>query len=454
MSLSAHSSVLLPKQGDEIFVLFNTSESSEEVTNEPFKAFIVSCIPDFSRNQEVLANGSIHYWQTKDWEASTHAVKFLTGRRVQSVFSTQQFDAQPTPWAYNLVELMSEDVDEDTDFNLNEVEAPNAGNPLESLVTGLQSDVERTSMEINSLKHRIRSLETMLVNPQEQLMSSLAEHVRNYITASLMCEFSKSLKRNRRRSSRTKSIQDEFAIETGPLTCNFVEACTPCSFLTFEKVFNEFESSIMHHQSHKPVFYPSRPRRSFRGPMHSEYFLICPSLFAFCIAIGMSNDDIRKNLLWTQRDGRLRIAGAFTAGYIPSRSPGFVLPGFSSISISDLGSTEEHRDHSSPISITTARISTTEEVHDENRFRHAFIKQKLTVSRNTSFKPSFSLNPHNSFLITWRISKSLNQGMTTTSDVLGELKVSVPTVSSSSDFTIEQLSSLFSDEDLKSIVTI
>ena len=450
-----------PKQGDTIYVLWSTTSDNFETMEEPFKALVIDCVTDYSASTDILARGTLHYWPTKEYDSCSHVVQFLKGRRVRSTFSAQPFDGTPTPWSYSADDFLENTNDDNVyEYRICETnkQIPGKTELLATNVEVVQSDLHALTLKVKVLEDKVQYLASSFLTPQENVINGLLESVRSYATVSLLREFQRRCRGCVRRNSRNNSIRDKSATSIGPIVCNFVQTSTPCSFSTFQMLYTELGRSLSRHPVHAPVCIPEKPNRNFRSPMHSAYTLICPTFIALSTALGIKSSDVRKALLLSNSEEGLRLIGTFLTCSTDDRKPGFLLLGAAGFEYNDLFQQDDMKnDNSQRPSISTARIQTTEIIEEDFQFINHFQNEERSIPFNFPQNAPGTIDQLKYMFISWTGRKSLKrtyEGMVSTTDTLGELKVSIPTCTTTSSNIREQISSLFTASSISQCVTL
>ena len=91
---------VFPTKGSTIFVTWKVANLRHDEDLHTFRALVLGCTPDQSSNSEVVANGTLHYFGTENYNAETQVVEFLTYQRFRTENSVKESDKTPTPWSF------------------------------------------------------------------------------------------------------------------------------------------------------------------------------------------------------------------------------------------------------------------------------------------------------------------------------------------------------------------
>ena len=446
----------IPRAGSSIFVQWQIPENNKRKTTfQVFKAYVLSITSDVSEDTEVLANGAITYVETEEYNAVTHGVQFLTFRRVRTTSCIDgEFDATPCPWETSEGAFDDEEFSDEDATCLVPHEVIYVANSMGSWRTDMTNQLALTQVEIEKLKNQLKSLASNILNPTTGVLDAKCHEVRMYATANLFREVQKPVSGRVRRLSKSNSIQDEDAMAVGPIVTSFLKSKSDCSFQTFYKWFLEIESSVGQHPLHSPEYYPSRPSPFFCDPLHNKYTIVFPTITSICIALGIKNEDARKELLWTIRNETARVAGSFV--YKSEDSPAFLVLGTSSIPHSSLMLPDSHESSETPHSLTVLHIPSLSMDEDLLKLEESFCIQVRKTPRIHQKEIKAEPDIRKSILLTWSPKKSLKrrfQEMISNSDTLGEITVSLPTLSTVDKSLVDNLTDIVDPATLKQIIT-
>ena len=146
-----------------------------------------------------------------------------------------------------------------------------------------------------------------LSNPERTSFERSCNNLRSYAVTAIPREFQRRQNTKVRPGSRSSSITDQKGIEVGPISQQHLSCSTACSFSALKEIFFELHQSLKHQPSNGLLLYPLKLLKLVSQRVHSKFSIGCSSFLTFCLAISISKDEIRKALLWNERDGALRI---------------------------------------------------------------------------------------------------------------------------------------------------
>lgn len=443
--------------GDFIYVLWNISESQNEVVNENFKALVLSTTPLLTKSTDVIATGTIQYLPTKTYESSTHVVSFLSSSRIQSTFSSSEFCSTPTPWSYS-PNVQDEEKIEHEIFEQFANGTSVKVDDIRGIETETQEDqIEKLRIELFRCSSKIHRLSEYVFDKKDIADERTKSSVRSYITMNLFNQHQKRINTRVRRISSINQNYDGSALAIGSVTRNFLKASTPCSYETFKLIFHEYDISISPFPEHNPTCFPSKPYLSVKAPFHEKYTITCPTFLSLCVALGITDERVRREVLWNQEKGALRLIGSLVYEELDENSPAFILLGRSSVPHRILSQQDNANSVVQSVRYTAAKIQDTTFDSEAFRFFKTFEREEIehcVRATNLLDKQCDSLS---SIKITWEESKCLKRkyrDMISCHDILGTLSVSVPTCTTTSKTILSQLEKIFSPRVIQSCVSL
>lgn len=162
---------------------------------------------------------------------------------------------------------------------------------------------------------------------QDEVGAKITDSVRHSYTMELLKEHQKKISGGPRRVSSSNSYSEIHAQAIGPLTTNLIQTSISCSFETFKLFLRQYEMSVADFSIHKPYCSPSKPYLSARAPFHDKFIITCPTFMSLYIALGITNEQIRREILWKREKDAFRFVGTFVCDQFNQETPGFVLLG-------------------------------------------------------------------------------------------------------------------------------
>ena len=197
-------------------------------------------------------------------------------------------------------------------------------------------------------------------------MNGISANVHTYATVELCCQFQKSIRGRVLRVSKTNSIKNAQAYSVGDITQYFINVRTPCSFSVFKQIYIDALCALSDAVLHKPYCTPDEPVMNVQDLMNASFSVCSLSFFGLCTALGIKSEKLRKQLLWTEKEERLRIIGNFSARPEDETCPAYIFLGNEVPSLTSLSDVENVDVRPMRKQISVARIQSTETNDDSS----------------------------------------------------------------------------------------
>ena len=432
----------------------------------PFKASVVHVSKSTQKEESVIGYGVLHYYPQLGYEYDVHHVKFMTFKRLcTTVASTSDSERAPTQWAYESSEFDDSDSEEnEIDEGIAMQHKSNGEVMSDSEIRQMQlkSRVEKTEFQIAAISTKIQLLMENIFSPNDSHRRGKAEEVRDYLSIGLLREIQKSILQTANKHAEDKTKIGQGKRRFGPLIQSFLKASTPCSFETFIFMANDTKTNLLGNLLHQPTFFPSVPNAHGLNSQGKVHRILYQSLAGISMFLGIVSEDAKCEILWHESNDKARMIGTFVrdTSITGKEHKAFIIPGRCALDVELLNSKDETVEAGSAPQITLCSVKNTELTEHGSRFRHMFVKERRNFSKEFAIRAESEdgdADPYSTLSITWEPIPSLKRKfalLLTPNDVLGNITVSLSTVTFLTKHTKTNVEKILKKKEKNKLVSI